>query len=175
MKYLIFTIVVLLSNLSQADIFRSTLFSLNTIYLDREYNDNGATTQAKTTDTDLRLTRVEKNWSYGVIYSLSSNDSASASRTSYGLSLGYWSEKDFYINYNYFYSSKYSFGGGNEYTKGNGYEFDLGFLEKVTSSFYVGLMFAIKSFSYSEMNGSAPASATHKDTIPMFTFAVDLM
>ena len=175
MKYLILSIVLLASGLAKADMFRSTLFSLNTIYLDRDYTDNGVSNQSKTTDTDLRLTRIEKNWSYGVIYSLSSNDSSSANRTSYGLSLGYYSEKDFYLNYNYFYSSKYSFGGGNEYSKGNGYEFDLGFLTKVTSSFYVGLMFAIKSFSYSEMNTGVSVSATHKDTIPMFTFAVDLM
>ncbi len=174
MKYLIFTLVVLASQLSQADLFKSTLFSLNTIYLDRDYTDNGVSNQSKVTDTDLRLTRIEKYWAYGLVYSLSANDSSNANRTSTGISLGYYSEKDFYLSYTYYLSSKYSFPGG-EYSKGSGYEFDLGFLSKVTSSFYVGLMFAIKNFSYTEDSSGAPVSANHKEVIPMFTFAVDFM
>lgn len=169
--------VIIFAQLAQADLFKSTLFSLNTIYLDRDYNNNGSVSQDKITDTDLRLMRIEKNWSYGVIYSLSSNDSSNANRASYGLSVGYYSEKDFYLNYHYFYSSKYEFG-SSEYSKGSGYEFDLGFLSKVTSSFYVGLMFAIKNFSYSEQSNAgvtSGVSVTHKEVLPMFTFAVNLM
>ena len=176
MKYLILICLLMISGMAQAEMFKSTLFSLNTIYLDRDYNDNGVTTSDKATDTDLRLMRIEKNWAYGVIYSLSANDSSNAKRTSYGLSLGYYSEKDFYLNYSYFYSSKYSFSGGDD--TGNGYEFDLGFLEKITASFYVGLMFAIKNFSYSEQNNkgtTSSISSTHREVMPMFTFSVDFM
>lgn len=163
---------------AHADLFKSTLFSLNTIYLDRDYNDNGVSSQSKITDTDMRLMRIEKQWAYGLIYSMSSNDASDANRASYGISIGYYSEKDFYLNYHYFLSSKYSFGGGNEYSKGSGYEIDLGFLSKVTSSFYVGLLMGIKNFNYTELNigGNATAvTSTHKEVIPMFTFAVNLM
>lgn len=163
---------------AHADMFRSTLFSLNTIYLDRDYDNNGVKTQSKATDTDLRLMRIEKYWSYGGIYSLSSSDASDSSRTSIGLSGGYYSEKDVYLNFHYYFSSKYSFGGGSEYTKGNGYEFDVGFLSKVTSSFYAGIMLAIKNFTYSELTVGgvkSGTSASHKEVIPMFTFAVNLM
>lgn len=158
--------------------FKSTLFSLNTIYIDRNYNNNGVVSTSKETDTDFRLTRIEKNWSYGLVYALSSNDSATSNRTSYGLSVGYFSDKDFYMNLNYFLSSKYGFGSGTEYSRGGGYEFDLGFLSKVTSSFYVGIALAIKNFTYTELTAGGSTSgisATHKDVLPMFTFAVDFM
>lgn len=177
MKSIIIIIGSLIVNVAVADMFRSTLFSLNTIYLDRDYDNNGIKSQSKATDTDLRLMRIEKNWSYGGIYSLSSSDASDSSRTSIGLSAGYYSEKDFYLNLHYFLSSKYSFGGA-EYSKGGGYEFDVGFLSKVTSSFYVGILMAIKNFSYSEVTvGGVTSSttATHKEVVPMFTFAINLM
>ncbi len=178
MKYTILATILLLSHLAHADMFKSTLFSLNTIYVDRDYDDNGVKTKDKATDTDFRIQRIEKYWAYGLIYSLSANDSSSASRSSYGLTAGYYSEKDFYMNLHYFLSSKYKFANTSEYTKGNGYEFDIGFLSKVTSSFYVGLLVALKNFSYSEqtVNGvTSSVSATHKEVVPMFSFAVSFM
>jgi len=182
MKFNLRKIILILSlfmaGTAHADMFRSTLFSLNTIYLDRDYDNNGIKTQSKATDTDLRLMRIEKYWSYGGLYSLSASDASDSSRTSIGLSGGYYSEKDVYLNFHYFFSSKYAFGGGSEYTKGNGYEFDVGFLSKVTSSFYAGIVLAIKNFSYSELTVGGVktgTSATHKEVIPMFTFAVNLM
>lgn len=178
MKEIVLFFSLFIVSVASADMFKSTLFSLNTIYLDRDYDDSGIKTKSKETDTDLRLTRIEKNWSYGGIYSLSSNDSSVANRTSIGLSVGYFSEKDFYLNFNYFPSTRYSTGNGLSYTKGSGYEFDVGFLSKVTSSFYVGLLVAIKSFSYSEqtLGGvTSSVSSTHKEVIPMFSFAINLM
>lgn len=178
MKLSIIVLSFFVVSIASADMFRSALFSLNTIYIDRDYDNNGVKTQAKATDTDLRLMRIEKYWSYGGIYSLSSSDASDSSRASVGLSAGYYSEKDFYLNFHYFLSSKYSFGGGSEYTKGTGYEFDVGFLSKVTSSFYVGIVMAIKNFTYTEIttNGSiAGTRASHKEVIPMFTFAINLM
>jgi hypothetical protein len=177
MKLLIFVLSCAFAAPAMADIFKSTLFSLNTIYLDRDYDDNGAKSKSKETDTDLRLMRIEKYWAYGAIYSLSSNDSSDASRNSYGLTAGYYSEKDFYLNLSYFLSSKYK-NNGVEYSKGSGYEFDIGFLQKITSSFYVGLLVALKNFTYTEQTSgsvTSSANATHKEVIPMFTFAVDFM
>ena len=142
--------------------------------MDRDYDDNGVQSKSKTTDMDLRLIRVEKNWAYGVIYSMSSNDPADVSRNSYGLSVGYYSEKDFYLNLHYFPVSKYSYG-GTEYNKGNGYEIDVGMLSKITSSVYIGLLVAMKNFSYSEMEAGgvkSDISASHRELIPMFTLAV---
>lgn len=158
--------------------FKSTLFQLNTIYLDRDYDDNGVKSKSKQTDTDFRIMRIEKYWAYGALYSLSSNDSSDASRTSVALSLGYYSEKDFYMNFHYFLSSNYKNNIGAEYTKGNGYEFDVGFLSKITSSFYVGLLVALKNFTYSEQTTggvTSSISATHKEVIPMFSFAIRFM
>jgi len=164
---------------AQAEMFKSTLFQLNTIYIDRDYDDNGVKSKSKQTDTDFRIMRVEKHWAYGAIYSLSSNDSSDASRTNFGLSVGYYSEKDFYMNLHYFLTSKYNNGfGGTEYSKGNGYEFDVGFLSKITSSFYVGLLVALKSFTYNEQTAggvTSGISATHKEVIPMFSFAIRFM
>lgn len=177
MKSIIFILSFLVVNVAVADMFRSTLFSLNTIYLDRDYDDNGIKSQSKATDTDLRLMRIEKNWAYGGIYSLSSSDASDSNRTSIGLSGGYYSEKDFYLNLHYYLTSKYSFAGG-EYTKGGGYEFDIGFLSKVTSSFYVGILVAIKNFTYSAINVggvTTPTTASHKEVVPMFSFAINLM
>ncbi len=180
MKKIILTVIlIIISNTSHADMFKSTLFSVNTIYLDRDYDDSGVKSKSKQTDTDFRLTRIEKHWSYGVIYSMSANDSSSASRSSYGISAGYFSEKDFFMNFNYYLSSKYQLGNGSEYSKGNGYEFDVGFLSKITSSFYVGLLVALKNFSYTEQTSSAGATsavtATHKEVVPMFSFGFNFM
>ena len=179
MKILIICCAVIsFASSANADMFKSTLVSLNTIYVSRDYNDNGVQSTSKQTDTDFRLTRIEKHWSYGVVYALSSHDSSSSSRTSLGLSAGYFSEKDFYLNVNYFLSSKYNLGFGSEYSTGSGYEIDLGFLSKVTSSFYVGLCLAIKNFTYTEQTTAGVVSsvdATHKDVLPMFTFAVNFM
>ena len=170
-------ICLFITNVATADLFKSTVISLNTIYLDRDYNNNGTLSQDKITDTDIRLMRVEKHWAYGAIYSQSASDASDASRRSYGVSVGYYSEKDFYLNYHYYFSSQYAFP-GTEYTKGSGYEIDLGFLSKVTSSFYVGLVFAIKNFSYSEQQSggvTSSVSVSQKEVMPMFTFAVSLM
>lgn len=177
MKYLLL-ITMFFGQMARADMFKSTLFSLNTIYLDRDYDNNGTKYKAKATDTDFRIMRIEKYWSYGVIYSLSSNDSSDASRTSYGLSAGYYSEKDFYMNLHYFLSTKYKLSSGPEYGGGSGYEFDVGFLSKVTSSFYVGLLVALKNFTYSEQSIAGTTSsiaATQKEVIPMFSFAINFM
>lgn len=168
-------VVLLISGVAQADLTKTTLFSLNTMYIDRDYDDDGTKTQAKTNDTDLRITRVDKQFSYGAIYSMNSNDASDANRSSYGISVGYYSVKDFYVNLHYFISSKYNFGGGTEYTKGNGYGVDLGFLSKVTSSFYVGLVITHRGYSYSEISSSgatASVSSTHKELVPLFSFAV---
>jgi len=113
---------------------------------------------------------------YGLNVSLSANVSSNANRTSLGLIIGYYSEKDFYLNYIYYPSSKYTFG-GTEY-KGHGYEFYLGFLSKVTSSFYVGLVFAIKNFTYTDATTAgidSSINSTQKEVIPMFSFAVNFM
>lgn len=156
-----------------ADLSRSTIIAMNTIYIDRDYTDNNISTQSKQTDTDFRLIRVEKKWAYGGIYSQSANDSSDASRASYGLSTGYYSDKDFYLNLSYFFNSKYSFG-GTDYA-GNGTQIDLGFVSKITSSFYAGLMFSRKEFKYKEQTTAGVTSdveATHRELLPMFTFAV---
>ena len=185
MKKILFSVVLLVSTfmptVASADLSRTTLFSLNTIYIDRDYTFANVSTHDKITDTDLRLMRIEKKWAYGVIYSQSASDSSDASRTSYGISTGYYSDKDFYINLHYFFGSKYTMG-ATEYSKGSGYEIDLGFLTKITSSFYAGLMFGRKEFKYSESttnagfpgapSTTAQASAVHRELIPMFTFAV---
>lgn len=182
MNKILFSLVIFASMIAQADLSRTTIFSLNTIYLDRDYTNNGVNTKIKETDTDLRLMRVEKKWAYGAIYSQSANDSSSASRTSTGLSAGYYSEKDFYINVHYFLNSKFS-DAGVEYSKGSGYEIDLGFVSKITSSFYAGLVIARKQFKYSEQTtngtgfppspaGTSTADISHHELIPMFTFAV---
>lgn len=165
-----------LSSVCFADLSKTLLFSMNTIYIDRDYTENGVQFQDKATDTDLRLTRVEKKWSYGAIYSMSSSDdSTNQSRSSYGLSAGYYSDRDFYLNFHYFLSSKRGLGTGSEYNKGSGYEIDLGFLSKVTSSFYVGLCLAMKNFNYTNqnLNGiNTEVDVSHKELLPMFTFAV---
>lgn len=171
-----FILFILSGVIAKADLSKTTLFGLNTMYIDRDYDDNGTKYQTKTTDTELRVTRVDKQFGYGLIYSMSSNDSSDASRTSYGITLGYYSLKDFYVNAHYFISSKYKMGGGLEYTKGNGYGVDLGFLSKITSSFYVGLVIAHRSYSYSEISGNSGATASvsssHKELVPLFSFAV---
>lgn len=172
-----FLLVFLVAGAAQADLSKSTVFSLNTIYIDRDYDDNGVKSKMKMTDTDFRLMRVEKGWAYGAIYSLSSNDSSDAQRNSAGLSLGYYSQKDFFINLHYYLTSKYK-AGALEYSKGNGYEVDVGMLSKVTSSVYIGLLMALKNFSYTEqtMGGvTSSTSATHREVIPMFTLAIAFM
>lgn len=177
MKSSLFLILstILFSGYAKADLSKSVLFSLNTIYLDRDYDNNGIKSKAKETDTDLRLLYITKHWAFGGIYSLSANDSSDSSRSSYGVSGGYFSEKDFYLAVHYFFASKYNFGGGTEYTKGNGYGIDLGFLSKITSSFYAGLVFAHRNFTYTEqtsMTGVTSVNSSHKELIPMFSFAV---
>jgi len=179
MKYFLLFILFCFSSFAQADMFKSTMFSVNTIYLDRDYVDNTVKSKSTQTDTDLRLIRIEKYWAYGIIHSMSANDSSSANRASSGLTLGYYSEKDFYMNLHYYLTSKYRFGNGAQYSKGNGYEFDVGFLSKITSSVYVGLLVALKNFSYTDQMDSvgtvSSLTANHKELIPMFSFAFNFM
>ena len=157
---------------ARADLSNTILVTINTIYLDRDYSDNGIKTQNKTTDTDIRFGKVFQKYYAGIIYSQSSNDSSNANRTSYGLSTGYYSEKDLYIAAHYFFSSKFNRGGGTVDEKGSGYEVDLGGLFKFTSSFYMGLMMAYKTFSYSERTTgglTTGVSIFHKELMPLFT------
>jgi hypothetical protein len=163
------------NSIARADISKSTLFSLNTIYVDRDYDNNGTKLQSKETDTDFRLIRIDKSWAGGVIYSLSANDASHSSRVSYGLTAGYYSDKDFYLNFHYFLSSKYDLGAGSSYSKGNGYGIDLGFLSKITPSFMAGLLISHRSFAYTEQTTGGftnSISSTHKEILPLFTFAV---
>lgn len=157
---------------AHADLSNTYLFTLNTIYLDRDYSDNGVKLKYKTTDTDLRLGRVFRQAYAGVIYSQSANDSTAANRTSYGISGGYFSDRDIYIEASYFLTSKYDHGGGIVDEKGSGFEIDLGGLFRFTSSFYLGLLMAYKSFSYSQRttNGiPADTSVAHRELMPLFT------
>lgn len=163
---------VAVPQLVKADLTNTVLFTLNTIYLDRDFNDNGVTFQEKTTDTDIRLGKVFKHYYAGIIYSQSSNDSSDASRTSYGVSTGYFSEKDLYIAAHYFFSSKFARGGGVVDEKGSGFEIDLGGLFKFTSSFYMGLMMAYKTFNYSERTIAGVTTArsvSQRELLPQFT------
>ncbi len=159
-----------------ADLNNTFLFTLNTIYITRDYNDNGIKSSYKTTDTDIRLGKVFRSYYAGLLYSQSANDSNAASRTSYGLSGGYFSEKDIYMVANYFFSSKNSQSGVFE-DKGTGFEIDLGGLFRFTSSFYLGLMMAYRSFSYTDrtISGvSAGTSAQNRELVPMFTIGFAL-
>lgn len=175
MRYIIKLAAILfvaIPQLAEADLSNTILFTLNTIYLDRDFNDNGIRGQEKTTDTDIRLGKVFKHYYAGAIYSQSSNDSSDASRTSYGISTGYFSDKDLYIAAHYFFSSKFARGGGVIDEKGSGFEIDLGGLFKFTSSFYMGLMMAYKTFSYSERNTAGVTTGTsvsHRELLPLFT------
>lgn len=169
---LLFSFFVLNTQFAYADLSNTVLVTLNTIYLDRDYSDNGIKSQSKTTDTDIRFGKVFKQYYAGIIYSQSSNDSSDANRTSYGLSTGYYSDKDLYIAAHYFFASKFDRGGGVVDGKGSGFEIDLGGLFKFTSSFYMGLLMAYKTFSYSErttLGVTAPASVSHKELMPLFT------
>ncbi len=172
-KILIATAVLLsLNSVARADLTDTVLVTLNTIYLNRDYTDNGVKSQAKSTDTDIRLGKVFKKYYAGIIYSQSANDSSDSNRTSYGISTGYFSEKDLYIAAHYFFSSKLDHGGGIVDSKGSGFEIDLGGLFKFTSSFYLGLMMAYKTFSYSErttLGTTASTSVTHRELLPLFT------
>ena len=168
---LVFTFLIQIQS-AHADLSNTVLITLNTIYLDRDYSDNGIKTQNKTTDTDIRFGKVFQKYYAGIIYSQSSNDSSDANRTSYGLSTGYYSEKDLYIAAHYFFNSKFNRGGGTVDEKGSGYEIDLGGLFKFTSSFYMGLMMAYKTFSYSERTTGGTTTAvsiSHKELMPLFT------
>lgn len=163
---------VVFASPAHADLSNTYLFTLNTIYLDRDYTDNGAKLKYKTTDTDIRLGRVFRQAYAGLIYSQSANDSTDANRTSYGLSGGYFSDRDIYIEAHYFLTSKYDHGGGVIDEKGSGFEIDLGGLFRFTSSFYLGLLMAYKTFSYSQRttNGiSAGTSVSHRELMPLFT------
>jgi hypothetical protein len=170
-----FVVSVLFAGTAQADLTKTTLFSVNAMYINRDYNDNGTELKSKETDMDLRVTRVEKSFSYGAIYATSSNDANQSNRTSYGLSVGYYSDKDFYVNLHYFLSSKYTLSGGTEYTKGNGYGLDMGVLSKITSSLYIGLVGTYRSYAYTELSQGGVTTSTdskHTDLLPMFTLAV---
>ena len=176
MKNTAFTICLLLLGFlgapARADLSNTNLFTLNTIYLDRDYTDNGVKYKYKTTDTDIRLGHVFRQAYAGIIYSQSANDSTDSNRTSYGLSGGYFSDRDLYIQVHYFLTSKYDHGGGIVDDKGTGYEIDLGGLFRFTSSFYLGLLMAYKSFSYTQrtINGvSAGTSVAHRELMPLFT------
>ena len=157
---------------SHADLNNTYLFTINTIYLDRDYSDNGVKLKYKTTDTDIRLGKVFRQYYAGVIYSQSSNDSLSSNRVSYGVSGGYYSERDLYLVAHYYLNSTFDQGGGVIDQKGSGFEFDLGGLFRFTSSFYLGLMMAYKSFSYSERQIGGVTSSTsvaHRELMPLFT------
>ena len=180
MKLLYFFILptILFVQVASAEMSKTTVFSLNTIYVDRDYDVNGVKSQNKETDTDLRLTRIEKNWAYGAIYTLSSNDSSDSNRSAYGISGGYFSDKDFYMAAHYFISSKYNAGGGVEYSGGSGYGVDLGFLSKITSSFYAGIVLTHRNLTYNQQSspaGNSAVSVTQKELLPLFTFAVVFM
>lgn len=157
---------------AHADLSNTVLFTINTIYLDRDYTDNGMTSQFKSTDTDIRLGKIFKSYYVGGIYSQSSNDSSDANRTSYGISTGFFSDKDLYIAGHYFLTSKYGRGNGISDVKGSGIEIDLGGLFKFTSSFYLGLMMAYKSFTYTERTSNGvltSSSVAHRELLPQFT------
>ena len=159
----------------KAELSKTTLLSLNMMMIDRTYTDRGVESKSKQTDMDIKVTRIEKQWSYGGIFSTNTNDPSQSNRTSYGLSGGYYSDKDFYINLHYFLSSKYKLDPVTEYTKGTGFGIDLGFLVKITSSFLAGIEITHRNYNYTEITQggvATPASATHTELIPMFTFAV---
>lgn len=171
-KLFLFLVITTSSVYCKADLNNTFIFTINTIYLDRDYSDNGVKTKAKTTDTDLRLGKVFRSYYGGLIYSQSANDSLAASRTSYGLSGGYYSDRDLYMVAHYYLSSTYDHGGGVIDQKGSGFEIDLGGLFRFTSSFYLGLLMAYKSFSYSERSFAGVTSGTsvsHRELMPMFT------
>ncbi len=160
---------------SKADLSKTTLLSLNMMMIDRAHVDAGIETKSKQTDMELKVNRIEKQWSYGAIYATNSNDPSQTNRTSYGLSGGYYSDKDFYVNVHYFLSSKYKLDPVTEYSKGTGFGVDLGFLVKITSSFLAGFELTHRNYTYSEISRgglAAPISATHTELIPMVTFAV---
>lgn len=163
---------VLMSSPAHADLNNTYLFTLNTIYIDRDTTDNGIKTKSKTTDTDIRLGKVFRSYYAGLIYSQSANDAAVSNRTSYGLSGGYYSERDLYMVAHYFFSSKNSLNGGFSEDRGTGFEIDLGGLFRFTSSFYLGLIMAYKTFSYNDRTINSVSSSTSvssHELMPLFT------
>ncbi len=176
MKYLFLETLLVLTVFfglkAHADLSNTYLFTLNTIYLDRNYSDNGTKFKYKTTDTDIRLGKVFRQAYAGIIYSQSANDSITSNRTSYGISAGYFSDRDLYLQGHYYFSSNYDHGGGIVDQKGSGIEIDLGGLFRFTSSLYLGLLMAYKAFSYAERSTNGVTTGTsvaHRELMPLFT------
>ncbi len=161
----------------KADLSNTTLFKANIMYVDRSFSNGTTSTSYKTQDLDLRLGRVFKKVYAGIISSQSNYDLLTANRSSLGVSLGYFSDKDVYLMVHYFVSSKYQEFSTLNYQKGSGTQVDLGGLFKLSSSFLAGMLFSYKSLTYSELvtNGvSTTVNLSHREMLPMFTLAVSL-
>jgi len=169
--------LLLFSGLAKADLSNTTLFQANMMYIDRNFSNGTTSTSYKTQDIDLRLGRVFKKVYAGVVSSQTSYDLLTANRSSVGLSVGYFSDRDIYLMLHYFLSSKYQESSIFNYQKGSGTQVDLGGLFKFSSSFLGGILFSYKSMTYSELvsnNVTSTVNISHREMLPMFTLAFSL-
>lgn len=166
---------------AQSVVFSPSLFYKT--YSDDFERENGAVLESEVVETyyDIKLGVVLDNQLYlGAIYSQMSRDFQSDDvervRTSYGASVGYLQPQGWYILAHYFLASNYEYTETLTFKGGSGFQFDLGYLVDLGSSFQLGPQISYKSFSYTELDDDGSSEDLEKgnssDLLPMVTLAV---
>lgn len=148
--------------------------ALDVLKVERTYDDGTNTAENKVTDLDIRLGYIMSNRIYlGAIQSTTNYDSSDVKRTALGASVGFFADAGFYFMGHYFVSGEYDVG-ASKYTNGSGTELDIGYTTQVSSNFSVGVLLALKNFSYKKLeSGSTSTDVTYKisEMLPMLGVA----
>ncbi len=129
------------------------------------YRKTSETNGVETTQLnwDFKLGIEDGKLYYGLIYATEdqSNTGPIYTRTSYGPTIGY-NGANGYAHLSYFFSSEFEAGGATV-LEGTGFQFDVGYLFKLTGALSVGPQITYKTFEYDETDTGAPID--REDTI----------
>ncbi len=103
---------------------------------------------------DVKLGLVFSGFYIGGVYSSwdrtytqGLNSTVGDRRISYGFGVGFH-DSGFFVDLNYYLSSNWNNNSVLNYTGGSGYGVDLGYNVALDSTFFIGLLYSIKNFSY---------------------------
>jgi hypothetical protein len=160
--------------LSKAVAHEGLVFNPTALYYTYRESSVSGTTKLAAIYYDLKLGYAFANNFYlGAIYSGMNRDydtQGTKTRTSYGVSVGYFAESTgLYVMGHYYISSEYDDFSSVSLKKGSGYQADLGYFFTVNQSIKVGPQLTYRGFKYAQQtSGGVTSSAgyVHNEFVP---------
>lgn len=160
-------VVLLLVSVGQArPLEKNDILITGNIFL---YNNSSETSPGESGEAKLNIYDLKLGYMYtsavylGALYTMRATQAEADSKgTAMGLTVGYYGQNGFFINGSYILSATFG-----DFKEGMGPQIDLGYVDSISSAFYLGVQLSYRSISYKKSDTAEIDKHTITETLPM--------